>query len=839
VDSVVSGTTVVDISGTGNNGTFNGNASYSSTDRAFTFDGSGDRITTTAPFSVGDNTFSVSLWVKRNANGGTYCPIYIGDAASGQGIGMDIYTNGSVYWFIYNGKNFLWSGVTGNWFPVGSWTHVVASHTDGTDFANLNKVWINGVEMSGSATFGGTSDLYLDTNDGVTLGARVNNNYLNGQISNFKLYDVALTAEEVAMEYALGRTGKSLNLTDTSLCLGGTVPRAQFDVRGGARFEQVRVGSDVDITHTQPTNPRSVLHVSGDELFQNTVVIDCTATNSWNASYGGGIMFRQGWYNATPTQMVSTGGIYGTKTVGNGGYGGSLAFYTQNGVDYTEKMRIRHDGNVGIGTTSPGYELSVYDDTNTPIQMEISGNTNGYTSTSMVLKDRHNHPSARGMLIIYHRQNNTQWSHGPMYSSSNFGFKYNSSTTSYDTDSRTSTNLVAYLSSSTNVGAIDFTGQHRNFIDGVPYTEYDSLEGLIVSANKNKYFDIDEDLTTGANAIQISQSLPLVSLSTKEKDKACFGVISGSEDPEKREYSQGSFVSVVQKQKGDKRAFINSVGEGAMWVVNTGGALESGDYITTSNVAGYGQGQDDDILHNYTVAKITMDCDFNPPDIPVQRILKELSNITYWFQLEDATSNAHDRTVEETYYTTDRHVEVYGHVDEQSNVFVPPEHDVELYVKTQVNTVSEEVWAALPEDERVLYDANTFTYTQTIEIAPEVWDDLGVEEQNTYAHGYFNVVTDEVAVDTPGAVERTRTVYKNVINDTKVEPETPEDYLSEVREEWVNVLDEHGQLQWEDVPWGDTEPAYKLRYLDAEGQITTRHNAVHIAAFVGVTYHCG
>ena len=276
-----------------------------------------------------------------------------------------------------------------------------------------------------------------------------------------------------------------------------------------------------------------------------------------------------------------------------------------------------------------------------------------------------------------------------------------------------------------------------------------------------------------------------------------------------------------------------------MWVVNTAGALESGDYITTSNVAGYGQRQDDDILHNYTVAKITMDCDFNPPDIPVQRIVKELSNVTYWFQLEDATSNAYDRTQEETYYTKDRRVEVYGAVDEQSNVFVPPEHDLELYSKTQVNTVSEEVYDALPADEQALYDSNTFTYTQIIEVSPEVWEDLEPEEQNTYGHRYYDIFTDEVPMDTPGAVERTRTLYKKVVNDTKVEPSTPEDYLSEVRDEWVNVLDEHGQLQWEDVPWGETEPAYKIRYLDASGNLTTRHNAVHLAAFVGVTYHCG
>ena len=53
---------------------------------------------------------------------------------------------------------------------------------------------------------------------------------------------MALTAEEVAQEYALGRTGKSLNLTDTALCLGGTVPRAQLDVRGVALINNREYG---------------------------------------------------------------------------------------------------------------------------------------------------------------------------------------------------------------------------------------------------------------------------------------------------------------------------------------------------------------------------------------------------------------------------------------------------------------------------------------------------------------------------------------------------------------------------------------------------------------------
>ena len=36
-----------------------------------------------------------------------------------------------------------------------------------------------------------------------------------------------------------------------------------------------------------------------------------------------------------------------------------------------------------------------------------------------------------------------------------------------------------------------------------------------------------------------------------------------------------------------------------------------------------------------------------------------------------------------------------------------------------------------------------------------------------------------------------------------------------------------------------TTETYKIRYLDASGQQTDEANAVHIAAFVGCTYHCG
>ena len=52
-----------------------------------------------------------------------------------------------------------------------------------------------------------------------------------GQISNFKLYYVALEPSEVKKLYNLGRTGRSMVISDTAVGIG-KVPEAQLDVRG-------------------------------------------------------------------------------------------------------------------------------------------------------------------------------------------------------------------------------------------------------------------------------------------------------------------------------------------------------------------------------------------------------------------------------------------------------------------------------------------------------------------------------------------------------------------------------------------------------------------------------
>jgi hypothetical protein len=162
---------------------------------------------------------------------------------------------------------------------------------------------------------------------------------------------------------------------------------------------------------------------------------------------------------------------------------------------------------------------------------------------------------------------------------------------------------IAYIDIAGSTGALNFTGQHRSSGEAELY----NYVGYIVRST-----GVYRNLSGDENEIGINEALPVVELASVSQDKAVFGVISsGEEKTNKREYALGNFVSVYDRDPSENRLIINSVGEGAIWVCNINGNLENGDYITTCDISGLGAKQGDDILHNYTVAKITMDCDFS------------------------------------------------------------------------------------------------------------------------------------------------------------------------------------------------------------------------------------
>jgi len=175
----------------------------------------------------------------------------------------------------------------------------------------------------------------------------------------------------------------------------------------------------------------------------------------------------------------------------------------------------------------------------------------------------------------------------------------------------------AYLGSS-NVGELDFTGQHRCVPNNASLDISLNVGKIVISNGVINSLVQDASgiyqPTTGKNAITVNDSIPVVKLSSSYQDKRVFGVISEGLDDDangNKFYTTGALNSVLPCDPSDNRLYINSVGEGAVWVCNDQGDIQNGDYITTSAISeGYGTKQTDDILHNYTVAKSTMSCDF-------------------------------------------------------------------------------------------------------------------------------------------------------------------------------------------------------------------------------------
>lgn len=164
-------------------------------------------------------------------------------------------------------------------------------------------------------------------------------------------------------------------------------------------------------------------------------------------------------------------------------------------------------------------------------------------------------------------------------------------------------------------GTAYFTGQHANVMVTPTITSENVSDyvGLIVSSADDGYCSIDDTgrLITGIDAIWTTEALPRIKLTDKDRDKAVWGVITNHRNGMKG--SGGSNDTDDTTEWGTSlhgRIRVNGVGEGAMWVLNINGPLENGDYICSSEVPGYGRRQDDDLLHNYTVAKITMSCAF-------------------------------------------------------------------------------------------------------------------------------------------------------------------------------------------------------------------------------------
>jgi hypothetical protein len=159
----------------------------------------------------------------------------------------------------------------------------------------------------------------------------------------------------------------SNNATPLSLQTNG-VSRVYLDTTGN-----VGIGT---------TSPSAKLDVAGDIRLGGTATYNSVSVYNNSASGGGGYLAYQngvanayfgtaGWYIGNS----DTGAIIGTDSSSR-----PIRFYTN-----TERMRITGNGNIGIGTTSPGGKLQIADgssgttnDSSTTLYVENDGSSNSF-----------------------------------------------------------------------------------------------------------------------------------------------------------------------------------------------------------------------------------------------------------------------------------------------------------------------------------------------------------------------------------------------------------------------------------------------------------------------------
>jgi len=203
---------VRDTSGRGNDGVFVGTASYNANEKALVFDGNSDYIMGTLNGVSGsalNTSYTISLWVKNlSAANNISVFVFIGTSGSSGGANaVSFRHDGSTTSYTLDNSGVWTFGTMGLPNALNTWRHIVAIF-DGT----TQKIYVDGV-LGGTGTAYGTMN--IPNNPTFSIGQRHSgggtSEYLNGYISNPKIYDTALTAEEVKTLYDMGRTESVAN----------------------------------------------------------------------------------------------------------------------------------------------------------------------------------------------------------------------------------------------------------------------------------------------------------------------------------------------------------------------------------------------------------------------------------------------------------------------------------------------------------------------------------------------------------------------------------------------------------------------------------------------------
>ncbi len=200
-----SGTNWTDIVGDSNCALVNGPTFDSGNGGSIVLDGSDDYVlrSTTPTELQGDPSLTISMWVKRLTNEGSYAGIWgIGGNSGNEGINSWWYLNTNEITIDTWGRATFTSGQT---YPLNEWVFVTWQKTAGAMTRANCTIWKNTTSYTGTdlTVLRPESTAPAINNGGISLGA-IHSTYVNKV--NFAyattiIYDRVLTASEVIQNY--------------------------------------------------------------------------------------------------------------------------------------------------------------------------------------------------------------------------------------------------------------------------------------------------------------------------------------------------------------------------------------------------------------------------------------------------------------------------------------------------------------------------------------------------------------------------------------------------------------------------------------------------------------
>jgi hypothetical protein len=365
----------------------NGNSGTSTSGPAGTAsDNNYGSFETIVPSLQGNPVFTVSGWFKQNTVANLQLPWLIGKASRGG------QPSAAMSWFgissagqprvaIGGGGNLNLYYTTGS-IQAGRWHHMVITvqPSGASTVAGDVKFYLDGVSQSTSSTSGTSGNINLGDGASPRMHWFWQENstvYYDGSASNIKLYDTALTAEEVKTLYDIGRCDE-----------GGHV----------VNFSKTRVGIGLGDGEA----PRAALDVRGDIYGGCPVLFSCTASSAtgvgaamnWDRVHinkGGGISGTtftapvEGYYNMNVQAYNSSGG-YNTAALRwmlNGVDDGVSVFNQSDGNMYARSEGLKHLSGGLIVYMRPGDYIQVKNSSQSGVNIAGSHNRfNGFYLSS-------------------------------------------------------------------------------------------------------------------------------------------------------------------------------------------------------------------------------------------------------------------------------------------------------------------------------------------------------------------------------------------------------------------------------------------------------------------------